>query len=50
VCVRSVKGAVLQVLGLDQPHRAPRRPVELVVRRPLDCTSPGDIENLMILP
>jgi hypothetical protein len=30
VCVRSVKGAVLQELGLDRPHRAPRRPVEQV--------------------
>jgi hypothetical protein len=33
VCVRSVKGAVLQELGLDRPHRSPRRPVELVVQR-----------------
>ena len=33
VCVRSVKCAVLQELGLDRPHRAPRRPVELVVQR-----------------
>jgi hypothetical protein len=28
VCVRSVKGAVLQELGLDRPYRAPRHPVE----------------------
>jgi hypothetical protein len=33
VCIRSVKGAVLQELGLDRPHRAPRRPVDLVVQR-----------------
>jgi hypothetical protein len=32
VCIRSVKGAVLQELGLDRPHRVPRRPVDLVVR------------------
>jgi hypothetical protein len=33
VCVRSVKGAALQKLGLDRPNYAPRRPVELVVQR-----------------
>ena len=33
VCVRSVKGAVLQELGLNRPHRAPRRPMELLVQR-----------------
>ena len=33
VCVRSVKGAVLQELGLDRPHRAPRNPVDLVIQR-----------------
>ena len=31
VCVRSVKGALLQEPGLDRPHCAPRRPVDLVV-------------------
>jgi hypothetical protein len=33
VCARSVKCAVLLELCLDRPHRAPRRPVELVVQR-----------------
>jgi hypothetical protein len=33
VSIRTVKGAALQELGLDRPHRAPRRPVELVVQR-----------------
>jgi hypothetical protein len=40
VCVRSVKGAVLQELGLDRPHRAPRRPVDLVVIFRSDYCSP----------
>jgi len=33
VCARSVKGAVLQELGLDRPLRAPRRPVKLMAQR-----------------
>ena len=33
VCVRSVKGAVLQELGLNRPRRAPRRPAELMAQR-----------------
>jgi hypothetical protein len=33
VCVRSVKGAVVQELVLYRPHRAPQRPVELLVQR-----------------
>jgi hypothetical protein len=33
VCVKSVKGALLKELGLNRLHRAPRRPMELVVQR-----------------
>ena len=29
----------LQELGLDRPHRAPRRPVDLVVQRPIHVES-----------